>query len=173
MYAGLPGHRASDSPPATIPTDILSTSCRPDLFLCVGSTIKIPELTVCSNTREGFSNAQSRKQCKQMYTEMVGDLESRGYSVSYNTIEIGSLGHYTNQTLKALCNFASKLITKSECSNSSTVWPKSASHVLIQYSWPVSLANGTLADACSHFDFYINSFLYAPVLVLLFSVSLL
>jgi len=43
-------------------------------------------------------------------------LESRGYSVSYNTIKIGSLGHYTNQTLKALCNFASKLITKSECS---------------------------------------------------------
>ena len=47
-----------------------------------------------------------------MYTEMVGDLVSRGYSVSYNTNEIGSLGHYTNQTLKALCNFASKLITK-------------------------------------------------------------
>ena len=48
--------------------------------------------------------------------EMVGDLESRGYSVSYNTIEIGSLGHYTNLTLKALCNFASKSLTKSECS---------------------------------------------------------
>ena len=118
MYADLPGHRASDSPPATIPTDILSTFCRPDLFLCVGSTIKILELTVCSNTVEGFSNARSRKQCKQMYIEMVGDLESRGYvySVSYNTIEIGSLGHYTNLTLKALCNFASELLTKSECS---------------------------------------------------------
>ena len=72
MYADLPGHRASDSPPATIPTDILSTSCRPDLFLCVGSTIKILELTVCSNTVEGFSNARSRKQCKQRYIEMVG-----------------------------------------------------------------------------------------------------
>jgi len=33
--------------------------------------------------------------------------------------------------------------------NSSTVWPKSASHALMQYSWPVSLANGTLADVCS------------------------
>ena len=54
MYANLPGHQASDSPPATIPTDVLSTSCRPDLFLCVGSTIKIPELTVCSNTMEGM-----------------------------------------------------------------------------------------------------------------------
>jgi len=32
---------------------------------------------------------------------------------------------------------------------------------------------GTLADGCSHFDFYINSFLYAPVLVPLFSASLL
>jgi len=47
---------------------------------------------------------------------MVGDLESRGYSVSYNTTEIGSLGHYTNLTLKALCNFASELLIKSECS---------------------------------------------------------
>jgi len=37
--------------------------------------------------------------------------------------------------------------------NSSTVWPKSASHVLKQYSWSVSLANGTLTDICSHFDF--------------------
>ena len=50
------------------------------------------------------------------YIEMVGDLESQGYSVSYNTIEIGSLGHYTNLPLKALCNFASELLTKSECS---------------------------------------------------------
>jgi len=63
MYADSPGHRASDSPPATIPTDILSTSCHPDLFLCVGSTVK---LTVCSNTVEGFSNAWSRKQCNQL-----------------------------------------------------------------------------------------------------------
>jgi len=47
----------------------------------------------------------------QRYIEMVGDLESRGYSVSYNTIEIGSLGHYTNLTLKAIFNFASKLLT--------------------------------------------------------------
>jgi len=46
MYADLPGHRASNSPPATIPTDILSTSYHPDLFLCVGSTIKILELPV-------------------------------------------------------------------------------------------------------------------------------
>jgi len=51
-----------------------------------------------------------------MCIEMVGDLEFRGYSVSYNTIEIGFLEHYTNLTLKALCNFASKLLTKSECS---------------------------------------------------------
>ena len=51
-----------------------------------------------------------------MYIEMVGDLESRSYSVSYNTIEISSLGHYTKLTLKALYNFASELLTKSECS---------------------------------------------------------
>jgi len=66
MYADLPGHRASDSPPATVPTDVLSTSSRPDLFLCVGSTIKIPELTVCSNTMRGsqmLDQANSVSKC--------------------------------------------------------------------------------------------------------------
>ena len=107
-----------------------------------------------------------------MYIEMVGDLESRGYSVSYNTIEIGSLGHYTNLTLKALCNFASELLTKSECSkllNNVAKISISCSHT----TWQLSLVNGTLADVCSHFDFYINSFLYAPILVPLFSAALL
>jgi len=82
----------------------------------------------------------------------------------YSTIEIGSLGHYTNLALKALCNFASELLTKSKCSKLLNSVAKISISCFIQYSWPVSLANGTLADVCSYFDFCINSFLNASVL---------
>ena len=33
LYADLPGFKASDSPPATIPQDIISTSARPDIVI--------------------------------------------------------------------------------------------------------------------------------------------
>ena len=84
LYADLPGHRASDAPLATIPTNIISTSSRPDLVLHCGSEINLLELTVCSNTVEGFSGARARKQSKQVYIELVGDLEASGYSTTYD-----------------------------------------------------------------------------------------
>ena len=40
MFVDLPGKQASDSPPATIPADISTTTSRPDLVLITG-----PEIT--------------------------------------------------------------------------------------------------------------------------------
>ena len=40
MFADLPGRRASDSPPATIPVDMSTTSSRPDLVLINGLDVK-------------------------------------------------------------------------------------------------------------------------------------
>ena len=114
LYADLPGHRASDSPPSTIPPDILSTSCRPDLILLQEKSIKLLELTVCGNTTEGFANARSRKQTKQDYISLLNDLESTGYTVSYDTIEVGSLGHCTHLTQRALRCFAPSSLSKSQ-----------------------------------------------------------
>ena len=114
LYADLPGHRASDAPLATIPTNIISTSSRPDLVLHCGSEINLLELTVCSNTVEGFSGARARKQSKQVYIELVGDLEASGYSTTYDTIEIGSLGHCTPATRKALNSFVQGCLSKSQ-----------------------------------------------------------
>ena len=114
LYADLPGHRASDAPLATIPTNIISTSSRPDLVLHCGSEINLLELTVCSNTVEGFSGARARKQSKQVYIEVVGDLEASGYSTTYDTIEIGSLGHYIPATRKALNSFVQGCLSKSQ-----------------------------------------------------------
>ena len=54
MYADLPGHQASDSPPATIPTDVLSTSCRPFMW----------KLVKLEDSRQGFC----RFNCKTQQT---------------------------------------------------------------------------------------------------------
>ena len=87
LYADI---RASDTPPATIPSNTLPTTYRPNLVLISGFSISLLELTVCSNTPDGFLNARQRKQSKQSYIELLGDLESAGYCVQYETLEIGS-----------------------------------------------------------------------------------
>ena len=62
LYVDLPGRRASESPLSTIPVNIVSTASRPDIVLCNGNNIKFLELTICSNTPEGFNSARVRKQ---------------------------------------------------------------------------------------------------------------
>ena len=107
LYADLPKRRASEAPQITISTSILCTPLRPDLVL-VGSdsTISLLELTVCSNTVEGFTNARTIKHTKQAYVKLISDLKSRDFSLTYNImIEIGSLGHHTADTFKALTIF--------------------------------------------------------------------
>ena len=50
------------------------------------------ELTVSTNSLAGLSQARSRKQNKLEYNIIVfSDIEACGWSVSYDTIEIGSL----------------------------------------------------------------------------------
>ena len=65
LYADLPGCRASESPPSTIPANIISTIYCPDIVLCNGKKHQILELTVCSNTPEGIDSARVRKQSKK------------------------------------------------------------------------------------------------------------
>jgi len=60
------------------------------------------ELTVPTNTPEGLRNARDRKQNKTEYCILLSDLEDKGWTVSYDTIEIGSLGHFTNSTSEAI-----------------------------------------------------------------------
>jgi len=61
MFADLPGKRASDSPPATIPADISTTTSRPDLVLIAGPEVTFLELTVPLNSPEALAAARSRK----------------------------------------------------------------------------------------------------------------
>ena len=92
LFADLSGWRAVDNPPATIPPSILYSPLRPDLVIIDNhDSIRILELTVPSNTPDGLKNARDRKQNKQEYGSLLTDIEVKGWNVTYDTIEIGSL----------------------------------------------------------------------------------
>ena len=70
------------------------------------------ELTIPSKSKEAIIKAKERKANKSSYNLMIGDLEEPGLSVTYRTLEIGSLGHYLSDA--ALCISHSFQLTKSE-----------------------------------------------------------
>ncbi len=99
VYVDLDGLRASDSPPSTVPLDILVTSARPDVVIIDD---RIIELTIPANNATSLGNARARKQQKGNYVALVIDLQLRGYSVIFDTVEIGALGHYTSSSVNAI-----------------------------------------------------------------------
>ena len=106
LYADLEGYRYENSPPTTIPSTILVTPLRPDLVILnnPSKNIHILELTVPTNTTQGIQNARTRKQSKEAYLSLIEDISSCKWSVTYDTIEIGSLGHYTSDSVNAVKN---------------------------------------------------------------------
>ena len=96
IFVDLPSLRASDAPQSTIPLDILITSSRPDMVIIdhQARTLSMLELTVCGNTPEAISAAQTRKANKSEHLGIVSDLNRLGWNAKYGTIEIGALGHY-------------------------------------------------------------------------------
>ena len=107
LFADIEGVRASDTPHATIPPSILSTSARPDLVAMSNKEKKfqILELTICTNTDKNFASARSFKHSKPNYIQLVADLKMKGYTVMFDTLEIGSLGHWSINTQNALDRF--------------------------------------------------------------------
>ena len=102
FYVDLPGLRANESPPATIPIDVSTTTARPDLVLVSGSNITMLELTIPTNSSESIQAARARKLNKLNYQHLISDLESGNFHVSFNTLEIGSLGHYEQEAVYCL-----------------------------------------------------------------------
>ena len=102
IYADLPGHRALNNPPSTIPPSLLATSARPDIVVISGPSIHLLELTVPSNSVKNITNARERKQSKASYIYLVNDLEALGHPVHLHTAEVGSLGHFSNETVSEL-----------------------------------------------------------------------
>ena len=93
IFADLPGWLASESPLATLPADLSSSSDRPDIVVTTATEVSILELTVCANVASNFASAKRRKEDR--YASLIADLEARGLTVIYVTLELGTLGHYT------------------------------------------------------------------------------
>ena len=104
LYGDIRLWRASDSPPATLPMNISTTRARPDVVLIDNSAVCLLELTVPTNTREALQAARIRELNKPLYLQLISDLEERGLSVSFRSLEIGSLGHHESFAVKCLAD---------------------------------------------------------------------
>lgn len=96
LYANLPGLRASESTPATLPTSISTSIAKPDIVLTSEDSITMFELIIVTNSQEAMQMVKERKSKKPNYMSLIFDLEERGLKVTYLTLEIGSFGHYFN-----------------------------------------------------------------------------
>ena len=102
IFVDLPNHRASESPPATVPPSIISTQARPDILVLQEKHIIILELTVPWNSSTSINNARNRKQNKNSYQFLTSDLITERFEVTLLTIEIGCLGNFTDKTYSTL-----------------------------------------------------------------------
>ena len=131
LHADIPTWRASESPPATIPTNISTTRARPDMVLIEDLSVNLLELTIPTNTYEALQAARSRKSEKPTYLQLVSDLEDRGLSVSFQTLEIGSLGHFTPHAVKCLTSIFS--LSKQHARTYPLQIGKSLNHLFLLY----------------------------------------
>jgi len=104
LFINLPGLRANDLPTATIPTNISTTTARPDLVLVSESSISMLELTVPTKSHQAIQAARGRKMNQPNYEQLIGNLENRGLNVSFRSVEIGSLGHYERHAIHCICH---------------------------------------------------------------------
>jgi len=84
-----------------LPYQIVTTA-RPDIVVITNREITLVELTIPYNSPECLANAKHRKETKTNYQLALSDLDSRGYSASLITIEIGALGHWLPPTRASL-----------------------------------------------------------------------
>ena len=88
IYTDLPGLRV---PPAIIPSEVVTTTSRPDIVLMNRRQLHMLELTVCSSSCDAMEAAHARKSSKPDYLHVLADARRRGWEA---TIEIGILGHH-------------------------------------------------------------------------------
>ena len=117
VYADLDGFRYDDSPPSTIPASIQVTPLRPDLVIVShkDKQISILELTVPTNTPKALQQARERKQNKIEYISLIEDIRLNAWTVTYDTVEIGSLGHFTKDTIHAVKSILPTVLSDSSC----------------------------------------------------------
>ena len=89
---------------ATAPPSILPTSYRPDIVIFNAEKLEICllELTCPFNSAEHLQAARDRKSNKMEYQQLISELDCLGYVGQYFTTEIGCLGHYLPDSIRAL-----------------------------------------------------------------------
>ena len=89
---------------STIPTDIITTSSRPDLVIIDRAAsppvVYLYELSVSYERAENTENAHKRK--NERYAPLVADIEAQGFKCSCVSFEIGSRGYINNRNKLAL-----------------------------------------------------------------------
>ena len=96
VYADLPNLRASESPPSTLPPNVIVTPFRPDIVIhnTVTSSILLFELTCPLDSAHHLEQARSRKQNKAEYHQILSELDRLNVTNFYETLEISVLGHF-------------------------------------------------------------------------------
>ena len=164
VHVHVHGGRGIDYPPATIPTDISTSTSRPDLVLISGPEVTFLELTVPFNSPEALAAARSRKSLKSNYLQLVTDLEDSGWSASYFTLEIVSLGHFEPNAIRTLSDVfhLSKQEAKQVLMNLSRITISCSYHIFnarLCSSWDVSKP---IYFILSHFYLHYTSLILLP-----------
>ena len=102
VYCDLQSFRATDNPPSTIPLEILPTSARPDIVIVLAGCISIVELAAPWNSEDSLASAKRLKTTKDNYQLVLSDVVSRNIRAELITMEIGRLGHHTNDVFYTL-----------------------------------------------------------------------
>ena len=130
IYADLPNLRATEHPPSTIPQSILVTPLKQDLVLLHNgdNQATVIELTCSTITKSNLVAAHSRKQNKEAYGIPISDMANQNWTVDYETLEVGSIGHYQRE----MCPLLSSVLDLSERSTQDliNIVPKLPSHAL-------------------------------------------
>ena len=106
VYADLPNFRSCESPPATVPTDVMVTAYRPDIVIYNSNTsaVALLELTCSLDSEHHLEAARSRKQGKLEYQQLLAELDHLDFSNYYETLEVSVLGHYQKSSVKNVLN---------------------------------------------------------------------
>ena len=106
VYADLQSLRASESPPATIPSAVMVTPYRPDVVIhnTATSSIALLKLTCPLDSSHHLQSARSRKQSKVEYQQFLAKLDHLNIYYVYETLKVSVLGHYYLFSIKNLWN---------------------------------------------------------------------
>ena len=143
VFADLPGFHADNTPQSTIPASLFITPYCPDIVIYnpQSSSIALLELTCPLDSIHHIQLAQSRKQNKTDYLQLLAEFDHLNISNYYETIEITVLGHYQVSSIQNLVNMFRFILPELNTSKSGTrSWLDEAASASISASQTIFMA---------------------------------